>query len=763
MRHLKLLAALLVATPLLAQSTNSIGITLKSIPAGTFTMGADAKPLPKNIIDGVGVMSARQPNGDFDEVPAHQVSLTHPFSIATSQVTVAQYKQFNPKYQANPAHPDYVTGISWAQAMAFCQWLSKKEGKPYRLPTEAEWEYVARAGSHDIYSTGSAPLKPGQPNPFGVADMEAGRPEWTLDWYAPYNSAAGIDPAGPEHGLMKVLRGGGIDSREAKNSTAEGLPSTSLFFERPANRASLAPTFASPTGNVSFRVVQAPMSGLHYEPDFYAFFQTAVKQTSVAAITGPDPSKPFYRTHLLFPDIGKDRSMPVDGWKLGLPRGLGINWHNSAIQQFPNGDLLAAFYNNQKLEDDPDQSIVTMRRRAGSEDWDMPEPFPWFADAANAAPVIWNDNGPSSPHPGKIWYFWGTPRLIGNLPFYYTTSLDNGVHWTPVQIPIFPQPIGRYVSQPINSVVRAKDGTIYIPTDSTGKQPDGNSSVSAIWATHDDGRTWYDTGGRTGGRHSTIVLRKDGAIMAFGGKNSEIDKRMPLAISTDGGKTYTKSASAFDVLGSGERPSVIRLADGKLFFVEDQNPTGQPKNHTAGGQVALSDDDGKTWHIKPLPKDITTVGYTTATQSKDGIIHVVTSKNDPKNYEIELNEAWIMSDSGAASAAPTTIHDVKKHTEKYPDGKVYAEWSEGTSDDGRTLLEGPEHFFYPDGKPMWTLQFHLGQKTGDETYYRATGAKVWQKTYAANGTYTWLNFDESGKQIAQSHWTNKTLNDVSAR
>ena len=59
--------------------------------------------------------------------------------------------------------------------------------------------------------------------------------------------------------------------------------------------------------------------------------------------------------------------------------GIGINYHNSAIQQLPNGDFLAAYYNNQQSEDDPDQTVLIMRRRAGAEDWDMPEPFPMFA------------------------------------------------------------------------------------------------------------------------------------------------------------------------------------------------------------------------------------------------------------------------------------------------------------------------------------------------------------------------------------------------
>jgi len=761
-----LIALALLTTPTFAQK-----IDLKPIPAGSFTMGADAEALPKNITDGIGVMSARYPHGDFDEVPAHKVTITKPFAIATTQVTVAQYQQFDPSYKPNPVHPTYVAGISWERANAFCQWLSKKEGKPYRLPTEAEWEYVARAGSHTVYSTGATPLAPDQPNPWGIANMEVGRPEWTLDWYAPYRPEPQVNPAGPAHGLMKVLRGGGLDSKAAKSSKDEGPPATSPYFARPANRASLAPAFTSDTGNVTFRVVQAPTPAFKYAPDYVPFLSTAVKQTTTSPTTGPDPAKPYYHTRLLFPDIGAKfdpkthadlgRTMLNEGWRLGLPRGLGINWHNSAIQQLPNGDFLAAYYNNQKSEDDPDQQVITMRRRAGSEVWDMPEPFPFFADAANAAPVIWNDTVGK-----KIWYFWGTPRLIGNTPFYYTTSTDNGVHWSPVQIPHFPEPIGRYVSQPINSVVRGPDGSIYLPTDSTGKQPDGNSSISAVWVTHDEGKTWYDTGGRTGGRHSTIVFRNDGALMAWGGKNSAIDKRMPLAVSTDGGKTYTKSATAFDVLGSGERPSIIRLADSKLFFVEDQNPTGRPKKHDEGAQVALSSDEGKTWHIKHLPKDITTVGYTTATQSKDGIIHVVTSKNDPNNYEIEMNEAWIMAseaETDAINNEPGDAGAACDHTreEKYPNGKVYMRWTEQCSASDKLVLDGPQWAYYPNGKLMWQITYSHGEPVGNEFFLREDGKAVWEKTHDYEGAgWTWKQYGENGHIIAISHWRNKTLLDV---
>jgi hypothetical protein len=446
--------------------------------------------------------------------------------------------------------------------------------------------------------------------------------------------------------------------------------------------------------------------------------------------------------------------MPEVGWKLGLAPGLGVNYHNSAIQVLPNGDLLAAYYNAPVNEDDPDQTILVMRRRAGAEDWDMPEPFPMFADAALAGPVIWND----AAHPGKIWMFWGFPRLIGAGPFCYATSTDNGATWSQVTFPYFPKPIGAYVSQPIDSIVRAKDGTIYIPTDSTGKDDDGNGSISVVWATKDEGKTWYDTGGRTAGRHTTIVIAKNGDLLGFGGKNSEIDGHMPLARSSDGGKTWKKSVTPFDELLSGERPSVIRLASGLLFFVADYNPKHEKHIHKDGAYVALSDDDGATWTMKRLPPDILTVGYTTATQGPDGVIHVVTSKNTP-NYEIELNEAWVLDKNAGAEPGKRTAEwgTLKSFTENYPDGKIKAKWSERRGADGRILLDGLEYFSYPDGRQMYSATFDAGHKIGEERYLREDGSPIWVKHYANDGTWTWDNFDDTGKRIASSHWRGKTL------
>jgi formylglycine-generating enzyme required for sulfatase activity len=747
------MAAGVIGLPLAAQTP--AGIELKTIPAGSFTMGADAVTLSGAQIGGMGASSDRPAHGDFDEVPAHRVTLTHAFRMAARLVSVEEYRQFDPSYTPSVAHPEYASGVSYEQAVNYCAWLSKKEGKTYRLPTEAEWEYAARAGHQTPYSTGDAPPARGTANEWGVV-IGQGTPEWVADWYGPYAADAQTDPTGPASGYFRVVRGAGLDSKDqkSKKDADAGLvyPAMAPYFLRSANRASMAPSYAAKNGNIGFRVVEGPTPKANPTGVTPLMFATGVTQTAVELKQGPDPKKPFYHVHEMFPQLG-GRSMPQVGWKIGLAPGLGINYHNSAVQVLNNGDVVAAYYNTPNKEDDPDQTVLIMRRRAGAEDWEMPEPWPYFADAANAAPVFWNERG-------KLWLFWGFPRLIGAPPFAYTRSADNGVTWEPVQFPQFSQPIGRYVSQPINSVVRAKDGTIYIPTDSTGKDDDGNGSVSAVWATKDEGKTWYDTGGRTAGRHTTLVIARNGDLLGYGGKNSNIDGRMPLATSSDGGKTWKKSKTPFDVLASGERPSVIRLASGRLFFVADCNPKVQKHIHKDGAYVALSDDDGKTWKQRKLPADVITVGYTTATQGPDGTIHVVTSKNTPADYEIELNEAWILSEAGASPAAESIAHVVKQR-ESWPNGNPKASWSTGRASDGRVLLEGPKTLFTEDGRKQWTMTYHLGRKTGTETFYRADGTKLWEKSYAADGIWTWRLFDARGTVTAESTWRNKTLVEAS--
>jgi len=128
-------------------------------------------------------------------------------------------------------HP--AMGMTWHNAMTFCRWLSKKTGKQYRLPTEAEWEYACRAGSTSTFCVGDDPEKLKEvawyeetadsetsavarkkPNAWGLFDMSGNVREWVFDFYSPeaYKQAAAktpaVNPKGPETGQVHVARGG---------------------------------------------------------------------------------------------------------------------------------------------------------------------------------------------------------------------------------------------------------------------------------------------------------------------------------------------------------------------------------------------------------------------------------------------------------------------------------------------------------------------------------------------------------------------------
>jgi len=204
-----------IAPPVL---TNSVGMSLKFIKTGSsFLMGADSE--------------ARA-----DQKP-HSVRLTQPFYIGVYQVTNAQWRQLmgvSPGQSKQDAWP--VEQVSWHDAAKFCRELSslpeeKRAGRVYRLPTEAEWEFVCRAGSSTAYSFGdeeallhdyawfkensgghAQPVGKKKPNAWGIFDMHGNVCEWCSDWYADYPDDSITDPLGPSEGTDRVLRGGGWDN-----------------------------------------------------------------------------------------------------------------------------------------------------------------------------------------------------------------------------------------------------------------------------------------------------------------------------------------------------------------------------------------------------------------------------------------------------------------------------------------------------------------------------------------------------------------------
>ena len=135
--------------------TNSISMRLVRIEPGDFLMGNDAP------IHGDLVRLGHWRYGDFDERPVRRVWITEPFALGTCQVTNAQYEEFDPSHRAlrgklgfSSDDDEAVVFVSWHDAVAYCEWLANKEGLPYCLPTEAQWEYACRAGTTTAYSTG---------------------------------------------------------------------------------------------------------------------------------------------------------------------------------------------------------------------------------------------------------------------------------------------------------------------------------------------------------------------------------------------------------------------------------------------------------------------------------------------------------------------------------------------------------------------------------------------------------------------------------
>jgi len=250
---------------------------LTLIPPGQFVMGSAVS---------AEEIDRRFPGGKVEwyewEHPHHTIRLTRPFYLGTHEVTVADFRRFvtatghkttaekggtawglkpggdyqeidglnwqKPGFDQEDTHP--VTCVSWDDAVAFCHWLSREEGRTYRLPTEAEWEYACRAGTDTLFFWGDDPddgqgylngadetgtpdgrawrykfnFKDGyaatspvgrfKPNAFGLCDMLGNVWEWCSDWWGSgYSGESPVDdPPGAAAGSSRVDRGGGWDN-----------------------------------------------------------------------------------------------------------------------------------------------------------------------------------------------------------------------------------------------------------------------------------------------------------------------------------------------------------------------------------------------------------------------------------------------------------------------------------------------------------------------------------------------------------------------
>jgi len=209
--------------------TNFIDMRFVKIPAGEFVMGL--KDRDEALIE----IPDAEKDALMDELPAHKVIISKPFYIGQTEVTQKQWYRVMENRPGNASlwqGKDWeilpVSSISWFMAARFVEELNAMDKVyQYRLPTEAEWEYVAREGSHNLRPVDEDALADyvwyidnsndkvqavatRKANAYGVYDMLGNLWEWVDDWYGKdvYKQANRIDPQGPQQGWSRVRRGG---------------------------------------------------------------------------------------------------------------------------------------------------------------------------------------------------------------------------------------------------------------------------------------------------------------------------------------------------------------------------------------------------------------------------------------------------------------------------------------------------------------------------------------------------------------------------
>lgn len=642
-----------------SQST-ATSIRMVEIPAGTFYMGSD----------GLGE--------NKDEAPIHKVIIPQSFRMSATEITNAQYEAFCPEHRQlrginglSTEDDEAVIYVSYHDAVAFCDWLSKKEGKTYRLPTEAEWEYACRAGSYTLFSTGDflpgkfhrnqtvardflkVSLQVGQvpANAFGLFDMHGNVEEWCLDWYGPYGEVEQINPAGPKSGVYRVTRGGSHHTPEK--------------FLRSANRMAMIPE--DKHLQTGFRIVEADYPLSYYDiPQHEPLNQLEVSQKIYKWVNPVDSAVFLPPMPYIIPPTC-DSNTPFYHHN-----------HQPAITWCENGDLLCIWFSANQ-ENGREMVVLGSRLRAGEDKWEEASLFFKVPDRNMTGSALYHDGK------GRLFHFNGVEASGDwqNLAIAMRTSDDNGASWTnPVLIA--PEHTKRH--QVIAGTIRTREGWLIQACDAGPGSHDG----AAIQISKDGGKTWSDPwdgapmpefkeggkGSTIAGIHAGIVQLNDGRLLALGRGNSIPDKdgrnRMPMSISDDMGKTWTYSASPFPAIDGGQRLVLMRLTEGPLLLVSftdhpQRTPEGQRgmsfkdkdgKEYTGHGMyVAVSYDEGKTWPVKKLVTDGTyrflnggawtgyfemdkyraePRGYLAGTQTPDNMIHIVSSR-----LHYRFNLSWI--------------------------------------------------------------------------------------------------------------------------
>lgn len=386
-----------------------------------------------------------------------------------------------------------------------------------------------------------------------------------------------------------------------------------------------------------------------------------VSQEISAWSGGPDPSLPYFEGPVPFvikPEVAGEPFFKHN--------------HQPSVTWLDNGDLMAIWYTTGE-EKGTELTVLASRLRAGKKEWDPAAAFFKSPDHNMHGSSLFRDGAGRLHHTNGM----APSGVTGwdKLAFLSRTSMDHGRTWS---TPLAAAPEFRARQQVISGTLVARDGTIYQNCDASP----GMSGGTALWVSHDHGKTWADPGagkparsftkagrGTIAGIHAAVVELDNGRLMAFGRSNN-INGRMPRSISANGGKTWNYSASPFPPVGGGQRLVLTRLREGALLLVSFTSEIrtkprarglefrdGRGGTFTGYGMyAAVSFDEGETWPVRKLltpgsgeydggawtGKFTATrdqaehAGYLSCTQSPDGVIHLLSSR-----LHYRFNLAWL--------------------------------------------------------------------------------------------------------------------------
>jgi formylglycine-generating enzyme len=601
------------------------GLDFVTIPAGTFTMGADLDP--KYIAAG----KEEKWRSIFiqDEFPVREVTISKPFEISKYEITNAQFEQYDPDHSAwrgkfmnlSTGDNEAVVYVSWEEAVAYTKWLSDQDSKyNYRLPTEAEWEYAARAGTRtpfnngktgDIYNllpfdtlqmqacnyqfpypftwsngcrrwvtwlpencVGVEDVYPSKfniehvdltvgkndPNVFGLYDMQGNVEEWVLDWYGMYNEDEVLDPVGPVTGDFKVARGGSHNNH--------------IQHMRSANRMGSAVN--DKHYFLGFRVVRTPKRVKLNEPSVNEPQRPWAEDVSQNIYNWPSPSSvpEFSITTLyeLVPQLedgthyGSDEQLRQFGFdpeqmKPLLTGPLYTHNHSPTITWCENGDVLVSWFSGES-EIGPELTLLAsrgVRQSDGSLEWTPPAEHLKAADRNIHSSNLLNN----------------TVRHTAGTDEYFTLHQMASIGIT-----------GRWDKLALGHRMSVDNGATWTPVKmvleldhafNDGASMQGNmfqmSSGELVFVTDDDGDSVFNTGS--------------------------------LVVSDDGGETWHRRGHSSDTPPN-ERIAGLHAA---VIEIEDVNGDNQPdllaiardKGLYFNGRApqSISTDGGYTWKRSP--------------------------------------------------------------------------------------------------------------------------------------------------------------------